>query len=68
MIYLPDCLDSIVTFMEAPSERLTLRTYNITAMSFTPGELVEEMRKYYPNMEVVYNPDYRQSIGKIVVH
>ena len=40
------------------------RTYNVQAVSFTPAELVAEMRKYYPNMEVTYEPDERQAIGK----
>ena len=39
------------------------RTYNIHAISFTPAELVEEMKKYYPDMEVTYEPDDRQAIG-----
>lgn len=40
------------------------RTYNVQAVSFTPAELVAEMRKYYPDMEVTYEPDERQAIGK----
>ena len=43
---------------------LYYRTYNVQAVSFTPGELVTEMRKHFPNMEVTYEPDERQAIGK----
>ena len=43
------------------------RTYNVQAVSFTPAELVAEMRKYYPNMEVTYEPDVRQAIGKKIL-
>ena len=43
------------------------RTYNVQAVSFTPGELVAEMRKHFPNMEVAYEPDERQAIG-IYIH
>ena len=39
------------------------RTYNIQGISFTPAELVEEMRKYFPHMKVTYEPDERQDIG-----
>ena len=42
---------------------LSQRTYNVQAVSFTPGELVAEMKKYFPNMEVTYEPDERQAIG-----
>ena len=41
----------------------THRTYNIQGISFTPAELVEEMRKYFPHMKVTYEPDMRQDIG-----
>ncbi len=42
---------------------VSCRTYNIQGISFTPAELVEEMRKYFPNMKVTYEPDERQAIG-----
>uniref|UniRef100_A0A1X7VPN8 L-threonine 3-dehydrogenase, mitochondrial n=1 Tax=Amphimedon queenslandica TaxID=400682 RepID=A0A1X7VPN8_AMPQE len=65
MIYIDDCLRAAVEFMEFPSEALTQRTYNVTAMSFSPEELVEEMKRYYPKMRVDYEPDERkQSIAE----
>lgn len=66
MMYIDDCLRSVVEFMEVPDEQLKLRTYNIHAMSFTPEEIVEEVRKYVPHLEVKYKPDSRQEIGKLV--
>ena len=66
MIYLPDCLRATVEFLEMPSDRLKLRTYNITGMSFTPAELVKVLRKYYPNLTINYVPDHRQGIGECV--
>ena len=39
------------------------RVYNIQAVSFTPAELVEEMRKHLSNFVVEYHPDERQAIG-----
>ena len=64
MIYLPDCLRATVEFLETPSENLKLRTYNVTGMSFTPTELLQTLKKYYPKLEVTYAPDYRQGIGE----
>ena len=51
--------------LEAPPERIrkNMRTYNIQAVSFTPGELVEEMKKHIPNFVVEYRPDERHEIG-----
>ena len=64
MMYLSDCLRATVQFLEAPPERLKQRTYNVTGMSFTPEEIVEEMKRFYPDLEVSYHPDSRQSIGE----
>lgn len=66
MIYIPDITKATVSFLEAPDDRIRRegRTYNIQAVSFTPAELSKELRKYYPNMRVDYQPDaLRQSIG-----
>lgn len=38
----------------------------MAAMSFTPEELANEIRKHYPNFRVEYNPDSRQQIGETV--
>ncbi|KAM7449543.1 hypothetical protein ABFA07_002674 [Porites harrisoni] len=63
MIYLPDCLRATVELLEAPSENLKMRTYNINAISFTPEELANEVRKFIPRLEMAYEPDERQAIA-----
>lgn len=64
MIYIDDCLQSVVSFLEAPAEKLRLRTYNIAAMSFTPEELACAIRKHVPHLQVVYKVDpMRQGIA-----
>lgn len=50
--------------MVAPEEQLKTRTYNVTAMSFTPEEIAHELRKHVPGLEVSYSPDQRQVIGE----
>lgn len=49
--------------MRAPSDQLKRRVYNVTAMSFTPEELVDKLSKYVPDLHVTYNPDSRQDIA-----
>lgn len=63
MIYITDCLRALMEMMEAPSESLKLRTYNVTAMDFTPKELFQEVCKLVPELEVEYKPDGRQAIA-----
>ena len=66
MMYIDDCLDSIIQFMHFPESKLNQRTYNINAMSFTPAELFDEIKKHVPNLKVIYNVDSRQKIGELV--
>lgn len=61
MMFIDDCLDSVLQVMEQPF--LKQRTYNVTAMSFTPEELFNEIRKHVPNLQVSYKVDSRQKIA-----
>ena len=50
--------------IEAPSENLIHRSYNITAMSFAPEEIAAEIKKHIPEFEISYEPDFRQAIAE----
>lgn len=65
MMYLPDCLRATIELLEAPEERLRLRTYNINALSVSPDELANELKKIVPHFKIEYDsePDFRQEIG-----
>lgn len=64
MMYIDDCLRATLEVMEAPAETLSMRTYNINAMSFTPEELANEVQKQLPDLQVTYEIDsVRQAIG-----
>lgn len=63
MIYIDDCLESLIKIMEAPTEQLKQRTYNINAIDFTPAELISVIKKYVPDFTATFKPDGRQDIG-----
>ncbi|CAG5007375.1 putative epimerase/dehydratase [Dyadobacter sp. CECT 9275] len=64
MIYIADALDASVRLMEAPADRITIRTgYNLAGMSFSPDEVIRSIRKLIPGFEVTYLPDFRQEIA-----
>jgi len=64
MMYMPDCLKAAIDLMEADPSQIKCRTsYNLSAISFSAGELVAEIRKYIPDFKVEYKPDFRQKIA-----
>ena len=65
MMYIDDCLRGTVELLECPANRLKRRTYNLQGVSFTPEELIEEVRKHIPELTIEYEVDsMRQAIGK----
>jgi len=63
MMYIDDCLRGTIEYMMAPKESLSTRTYNVHAMSFTPEEIFEEVKKWVPDLQIEYSPDSRQVIA-----
>jgi nucleoside-diphosphate-sugar epimerase len=64
MMYMPDCLRAAVDLMEADFSHLKHHTdFNVSAMSFSAGELVEEIKKHIPEFVCEYKPDFRQKIA-----
>lgn len=65
MMYMPDALNAIVNLMEADPSRLKHRnSFNVTAMSFEPGEIAAEITKHIPEFKMDYNVDpIRQAIA-----
>jgi len=65
MMYMTDAIRATLELMEAPAERLTVRTsYNIAGISFSPEEIAAEIRKIQPGFQIKYKPDYRQEIAR----
>jgi len=64
MIYMEDAIAATLQLMEAPSDRIRVRTsYNLAGMSFSPAEIAAEIRKHNPGFEMICEPDFRQEIA-----
>jgi nucleoside-diphosphate-sugar epimerase len=64
MMYMPDCLKATLDLMDADFSKLKHHSdFNVTAMSFSAGELAAEIKKHIPQLAVDYNPDFRQQIA-----
>ena len=64
MMYMPDAIKATIELMEAPAEKIRIRTsYNISAMSFSPKGIAAEIKNHIPEFKINYQPDYRQQIA-----
>ena len=64
MLYMPDAIRGTLELMEAPTEKLTVRTaYNLAGMTFTPAELAASIKEILPAFSITYHPDFRQQIA-----
>jgi nucleoside-diphosphate-sugar epimerase len=65
MMYMPDAIRATIELMEAPKEKISIRTsYNLSGMSFSPKEIAAEIKKHIPEFKISYKPDYRQAIAE----
>jgi nucleoside-diphosphate-sugar epimerase len=64
MMYMPDAIKATLDLMHAPKENVKIRSsYNLAAISFSPKEIYESIKKHYPDFTISYEPDFRQSIA-----
>ncbi len=65
MMYMPDAIRATIELMEAPAEKIQVRSsYNIASLSFSPKELAESIKKIIPDFAIKYAPDFRQKIAE----
>ena len=64
MMYMEDAIRATVEIMQAPADNVKIRSsYNLAAMSFTPLEIADEIKKHIPGFSISYAPDFRQKIA-----
>ena len=65
MMYMDDAIRATIMLMDAPAEKLSIRSaYNLAGISFTPAELAGEIKKLLPEFEISYSDnDPRQAIA-----
>ncbi len=64
MMYMEDAIRGTIELMEAPAEKVKNRmSYNFSAISFSPKEIADEVKKHIPDFEIDYKPDFRQAIA-----
>ena len=64
MMYMPDCIRASMELMETDLSELKHHSdFNLTAMSFSAGELAAEIKGHIPEFTCEYKPDSRQKIA-----
>jgi len=64
MMYIDDAIRATIEIMDADPKKIKVRTsYNLAAISFTPHELAEAIRKAGVPLKIKYLPDFRQKIA-----
>lgn len=65
MLYMPDAVQSALDLMQAPTNKIRVRTgYNLQGMSCSPFEILRSIQRFYPKFTMSYRPDHRQDIAK----
>jgi nucleoside-diphosphate-sugar epimerase len=64
MMYMDDAIRATIEIMQTEPENVKIRSaYNLAAISFTPVEISNEIKKHLPGFEISYEPDFRQKIA-----
>lgn len=64
MMYMPDAIRATIELMESDASKIAVRSsYNVCAMSFSPKEISEEIKKHIDGFSITYSPDSRQNIA-----
>ena len=66
MMYMKDAIRATIEIMEAPNEKIKIRSsYNLAGISFTPNEIAKEIKKHIKEFEISYKPIF---VKKSLIH
>ena len=64
LLYMPDCIRATIDLMDADPSKIKIRTsYNLGGLTFSAGDLANEIDKYVKGFQIEYRPDSRQRIA-----
>ena len=64
MMFMDDAIKATLDLMHSNPEKIKVRSsYNLAGMSFSPKEIASEIKNYFPEFQITYNPDSRQAIA-----
>ncbi|WP_412986485.1 NAD-dependent epimerase/dehydratase family protein [Pontimicrobium sp. IMCC45349] len=64
MMFMDDAVKATVDIMNVPEEDIKIKSsYNLAAVSFTPKQIADSIKKHIPEFEITYKPDFRQNIA-----
>ena len=64
MMFMDDAIKATIDIMDAKQEDIKIKSsYNLSAVSFTPKEITQSIKKHIPEFTITYNPDFRQKIA-----
>jgi nucleoside-diphosphate-sugar epimerase len=65
MMFMDDAIGATIRLMETDKANLNGHSaYNITGPSLTPRQTAVDIRRHIPGFDIVYKPDFRQSIAE----
>ena len=65
MMFMPDAIRATIDLVEAPAEKVKIRSsYNLSGISFDPETLAAKIKKHIPGFSISYKPDFRQQIAE----
>ena len=64
MMYMADAIRATIELMEAPTDKISIRSsYNLAGLSVCPEQIHNSIRPHFPEFKVQYQPDFRQGIA-----
>ncbi|QQS52808.1 MAG: NAD-dependent epimerase/dehydratase family protein [Bacteroidota bacterium] len=64
LMFMDDAVEATIALMSLPTDEVYFHTgYNIAGFSATPAEMAQSIKKYIPEFQISYKPDFRQEIA-----